>query len=93
MSITKMKFFIFFVFLAVSYCDEIDDTQAISKQQFNLFRKVTGVNETEARYIWHKVEDGIMEKRKRRSADKSNVLPKFRYEVTDVKFGFRLLVF
>ena len=80
-----MKFSIFFVFLALSYCDEIESNEIISKQQLNLFRKVTGINDTEAQFIWRNVEEGIMEKRKRRSVDKSNVLPKFRYEVTDVK--------
>ena len=60
-------------------------SEIFSKQQLNLFQKVTGINDTEAQFIWRTVEEGIMKRRKRRSVDKSNVLPKFRYEVTEVK--------
>ena len=80
-----MNFFIFFLFLDPIYCDEINSNEIISKQQLNLFRNITGINDTEAQFVWRKVEEGIMENRKRRSADMCNVLPKFRYEVTDVK--------
>ena len=66
-----------------SNCSTIEDNETISKQQFNLFQKITGINATAAQSVWQDVEAGITNVRHRLS-ERSNVLPKFHLEITYV---------
>ena len=53
------------------------------QEQLSLFQRITGINATEAQYIWNKIDQGILTNRKRRST-RSNMQPKFRLEITEV---------
>ena len=64
------------------HCDEIGDNEIISREQMNLFQQITGTNTSEAQAVWQQVEQEISTVRKRRS---TNVLPKFRLQLTDVR--------
>ena len=81
-----MKFLILLLLIALSNCSEIKDNETISKQQLDLFQKITSVNATVAQSVWQEVEQGIANVRNRRSME-NNVLPKFRLEITYVSSG------
>ena len=78
-----MKLLILQILLASSNCSKIEVNETISKRQFNLFQNITGINATAAQSVWQEVEQGIANVRHRRSGG-SNVLPKFRLEITYV---------
>ena len=77
-----MKCLILHIILVFIHCDEIDNNEIISRQQLNLFQQITGTNTSEAQAVWQQVEQEISSVRKRRS---TNVLPKFRLQLTDVR--------
>ena len=77
-----MKCLILQIILVFIHCDEIDNNEIISRQQLNLFQQITGTNTSEAQAVWQQVEQEISTVRKRRS---TNVLPKFRLQLTDVR--------
>ena len=77
-----MKCLILQIILVFIHCDEIDDNEIISREQLNLFQQITGTNTSEAQAVWQQVEQEISTVRKRRS---TNVLPKFRLQLTDVR--------
>ena len=54
-----MKFLVLQILLASSNCSKIKGNETISKQQLNLFQKITGINATEAQSVWQEVEQGI----------------------------------
>ena len=78
-----MKILILQILLASSNCSKIEDNESISKQQFNLFQNITGINATAAQSVWQEVEQGIANVRHGRSGG-GDVLPKFRLEITYV---------
>ena len=77
-----MKCLILQIILVFIHCDEIGDNEIISREQMNLFQQITGTNTSEAQAVWQQVEQEISTVRKRRS---TNVLPKFRLQLTDVR--------
>ena len=77
-----MKYLILQIILVLVHCDEIDNNEIISREQLNLFQQITGTNTSEAQAVWQQVEQEISTVRKRRS---TNVLPKFRLQLTDVR--------
>ena len=78
-----MKFLILQIVLVLIHCDETNDKKIVSRQQMDLFKKITGINASEAQAVWQRVDSENSTIRKRRSTG-SNILPKFRLEVTDV---------
>ena len=76
-----MKFLILQTFLALGFCDEILSKIPDSKEQLNLFQRITGVNATVAQIIWREVEQGILTDLTSRSTQSN---PTFRLEITDV---------
>ena len=77
-----MKCIFLQIILVFIHCDEIGDNEIISRQQLNLFQQILGTNTSEVQAIWQQVEQEISTVRKRRS---TNVLPKFRLQLTDVR--------
>ena len=77
-----MKYLILQIILVLVHCDEIDNNEIISREQLNLFQQITGTNTSESQAVWQQVEQEISTVRKRRS---TNVLPKFRLQLTDVR--------
>ena len=77
-----MKCLILQIILVFIHCDEIDSNEIISREQLNLFQQITGTNTSESQAVWQQVEQEISTVRKRRS---TNVLPKFRLQLTDVR--------
>ena len=77
-----MKCSILQIILVLVHCDEIDNNEIISREQLNLFQQIAGTNTSEAQTVWQQVEQEISTVRKRRS---TNVLPKFRLQLTDVR--------
>ena len=76
-----MKFSVLQIVLVLIHCDEIENNAIISREKLDLFRQITGTNASEAHTVWQRVEQEISTVRKRRS---TNVLPKFRLQLTEV---------
>ena len=79
-----MKISVLQIVLVLIDCDEIENNEIIFQEQLNLFQQITGTNTSEVQAVWQQVEQEKSTVRIRRS---TNVLPKFRLQLTEVRLN------
>ena len=79
-----MKILVLQIVLVLIDCDEIENNEIIFQEQLNLFQQITGTNASEVQAVWQQVEQEKSTVRIRRS---TNVLPKFRLQLTEVRLN------